>query len=159
MNRRTLLATTILAPVVAVLAGCNGQTAAQIAQTVVTDVGNVANAALSVAPLLLGVPAPTLSEIETYASDISTLAGEITTAMAQTDGQPILSKINTYVTDLADDAKPYVAAGSTGATILSDIQTLMPVILAGVGILLAGSASDVDVSAARARLAALPRVK
>jgi hypothetical protein len=160
-SRRQLLRASALVPVAAALAACQGQTAQQIAQAVVTNIGNVANAALSVAPKLTGAPTNVVTTITTDAGYISTLASTITTAMTQAAGQPVLSQINTYVTDLVNAAKPYVPAGSTAATILSDIQTVMPTILAAVGILLLGAtqASAPDVAAAQDRLAALPRVK
>ena len=154
MNRRQLLSTV---PFLA-LAACAGQTAAQIAQTAVTDAGLVANALSNVLPNLQGVPPDVSSLVATDAQKAVALAQSLVSTMTQASAQPIIQQIQTDANAVAAAVQPYVKPGSTAATILADVQVLLPVLLLAVGLAAPAAATPGgDVAAARTRLAASPK--
>ena len=153
MNRRNLIALLTTTA----LAACAGQTAAQIAQTVVADAQLVANALSNVLPNLQGVPPDVSGAVAMYAQKATAAAQSLVTTMTQAAAQPIIQQIQTDANAVADQVRPYLKQGSQAAQIMADVQLLLPVLLLAVG-LAAPSAATPGASpdTARARLAVLP---
>jgi hypothetical protein len=166
-SRRDLLTTTGLTIVGGALiprrakASGSNPTATNIAQDVVNEVGDFSNGVLTLATEIQGVPAATLTEIQTDAGEIKSLSSDISTTMTQQLGLPVVQQIGNYFTVVANDVKQYIQPNSTLATILSDLEIVLPLIEAGVGLLGKQAATPVSAdsqAAAKARLAQLPRV-
>lgn len=156
MNRRhfvVLLATTAMSA----CAGTGGQTPAQIAQTAITDAQLIANALSNVLPNLQGVSPAIASQVTMYAQQAVAAAQSLVATMTQAAAQPIIQQIQTDVTAVAATVQPYLKPGSTAATILSDAQVLMPLLLLAVGLTMQAAAkAGANPDASRARLQALP---
>jgi len=154
ITRRTLAA---LLPAVA-LAACAGQTTSQLAQTIVTDAGLVANALTNVLPNLQGVPPGVADKVASYAQQAVGAAQSLVATITQAQAQPVIQQIQTDVNAVAAAVQPYVKPGSTAAVILADIQVLMPVLLLAAGLALPAAArAGTNQDTSRARLEALPR--
>ena len=162
MNRRAFLSTTGLAAAGVALAACSqlkGASPQQIATVVVTDAQLVANGLASVLPAVSGIPANIEQTLSTAAKDAAQAAGDLTTTMTQNVAQPLVQRISGDVSLFAKDLAGFVN-NPTVKSILTDIQVLMPIIVTAVGLFLpagAKAASPLEVEAARARLAALPK--
>jgi hypothetical protein len=163
-NRRKLLtnSTALIGfSTVLILAACNGQTAASVTQVAATYVADIAN---GVAAVFAALPpgSNTITAVQSVASEIGSLAGQISTSVAQNAAQPIITQIqsdfNSFVTSLGT-----VFSGNASVSqILSDIKETLPLAEAALGIVLAvGISSAVTASqqAAAARLHSLARAK
>ena len=107
ITRRTLAA---LLPAAA-LTACAGQTTAQLAQTVVTDAGLVANALTNVLPNLQGVPPGVADKVASYAQQAVGAAQSLVATMTQAQAQPVIQQIQTDVKAVAAAVQPVRQAG------------------------------------------------
>ena len=144
--------------VIAALAACAGQTAAQITQTALNYASTIANGVASFITTAQGIPAATVATIITYAKDAANAAGSLSSSMTQTTAQPVVQQIGADVSNVAQAVQSYVQPNSTAANILADLQLAMPLLEAAVGIVtLAGA--PLNAAAAMTRLQALPKAK
>lgn len=145
----------------AALAACAGLTAQQIGQAALNDVSNVANAmAITVTNLKTvgNIPPTVLSTIGTDATNAATAARNLSASMTQTQAQPVIQQVQTDVNTFLTDLGAF-ATNPTVQQIVQDIQLVMPLILLAAGMAVpAAAAPSGSVDAARARLAALPKV-
>lgn len=163
MNRRSFLTATALGTVGAALAACStlqGLSAQGIAQQVVTDAGLVAAGLAAIAPNLKSLPAALVTTIEGVAKDAAQAASDLVANMSATVAQPLVQRIEGDVETVVKDLGTFVSNVSV-SQIVSDVETVLPLILTAVGLALpvgvAKTASPLEVTAARARLANLPK--
>jgi hypothetical protein len=151
MNRRTLLGVAVLLPAATPLA-CGTQTPSQIA----SDVNLVASglaAAINDIKQIPGVPAAALAQLELYLATIQADAAKVASATA-TPTTSTVQEISQVVQALASVALPLVPAGSVMQATIQAAVSLLPVILAAVGVSGAGVPVSYRPSQARAILAA-----
>lgn len=178
-SRRALVRTTALVAPAIVLAGCgvipnpfaSDTTAEQVAATVVSDAGMLANAAANIATNLESViPETVYTEVENVAKEAAAAASDLNTEMTATAAQPFVTQIEgdlgTIFTDVAADL-----GNASVSTIVSDVEVLLPVFVQAAGLALSTTiplsaklAASAPVSAdrvtlARARLGNLPKLK
>ena len=162
MNRRAFLSTSGLVAAGLALAACSalqGKTPQQIATVVITDAQLVANGLGNALPAISGVPAAVEAALAAAAKDAAQAAGDLSNAMTQNVAQPLVQRISADVSLFAKDVASF-SQNKTVQSILADVQVLMPVIVTAVGLFLpvgVKAASPLEIEAARARLAALPR--
>jgi hypothetical protein len=151
MNRRTLLGAAALLPAAALLA-CGTQTPSQIA----TDVNLIASglaAAIASIRQIPGVPAAALAQLESYLVIIQADAAKVASATA-TPATSTVQEISQVVQAIALVALPRVPAGSVTQATIQAAVSLLPVILAAVGVSGTGISVKYPPSQARAILVA-----
>jgi hypothetical protein len=151
MNRRTLLRATACVPAIALL-GCGAQTASQIA----ADVQSIAaglTAAMADIKLIPSIPSAALTQLDFYLATIQADAAKVASALA-TPATSTLQEIAQVVQALASVALPLVPEGSVVEATIQAAVSLLPVILAAVGVSGAGIPARYRPAQARAILAA-----
>ena len=151
MLRRTLLCATAIAPIVA-LVGCQAQTASRIA----SDVSLIASgltAAMAEIKLLPGIPAADLTRLDFYLATIQADAAKVASATS-TPATSTIQEIAQVVQALASVALPLLPGGSVIEAAIQAALSLLPVLLAAVGVSGAGVPAKYQHSRARAILAA-----
>jgi hypothetical protein len=151
MNRRTLLGAAALLPPAAMLA-CGTQTPPQIT----TDVNLIASgltAAIASIKQISDVPAAALAQLESYLAIIQADVAKVASANA-TPATSTVREISQAVQAIASVALPLVPAGSVAQAAIQAAVSLLPVILAAVGVSGAGVPVEYRPSQARAILAA-----
>jgi hypothetical protein len=151
MNRRSLLTTAAFMPAAALLA-CGTQTVSQIA----TDVNLIASglaAAVANIKQIRGVPIAVLTQLEFYLVTIQTDAAKVASATS-TPATSVVQEISQVVQALASIALPLIPAGSVIQATIQAALSLLPVILAAVGVSGAHVSARYRPDQARAILAA-----
>ncbi len=151
MLRRTLLFASAIVPAVAIV-GCEVQTASQIA----SDVQLIASgltAAMAEIKLLPGIPAADITQLDFYLATIQAGAAKVAAATS-TPATSTIQEIAQVVQALASVALPLLPGGSAIEVAIQAALSLLPVILAAVGVSGAGIATKYQPSHARAILAA-----
>nr|WP_294522993.1 hypothetical protein [uncultured Rhodopila sp.] len=151
MLRRTLLCTTVLVPAIA-LVGCQVQTASQIASDVKLIASGLTAATADI-KLLPGIPSAAVTQLDFYLATIQAGAAKVASATA-TPAASTIQEITQVVQALASVALPLVPAGSVIEAAIQAALSLLPVILAAVGVSGAGMQPKYQPSQARAILAA-----
>nr|WP_294511936.1 hypothetical protein [uncultured Rhodopila sp.] len=152
MFRRTLLCTTALVPAIA-LVGCQAQTASQIA----SDVKLIASgltAAMADIKLLPGVPGAAVTQLDFYLATIQAGAAKVASATSVSTASTV-QEIAQVVQAIASVALPLVPAGSVIEAAIQAALSLLPAILAAVGVAGASVRTKYQPAQARAILAAL----
>jgi hypothetical protein len=151
MNRRSLLTTAAFLPAAALLA-CGTQTVSQIA----TDVNLIASgltAAIANIKQIPGVPTAILTQLEFYLATIQADAAKVASATS-TPATSVVQEISQVVQALASIALPLIPAGSVIQATIQAALSLLPVILAAVGVSGARVSARYRPDQARAILAA-----
>jgi hypothetical protein len=151
MNRRTLLCATAFVPALGLI-GCGGQTASQIA----ADVNLIASgltAAIAQIGQIPGVPSVATAQIDFYLATIQADAAKIAGATS-TPAASSVQEVGQVVQALASVVLPLVPAGSVIEATVKAAVSLLPVILAAVGVSGAGVPAKYRPEQARAILAA-----
>lgn len=154
MYRRSLL---FGVSAIALAACANGQTAQQVTQNVVTNVGLIANGLVNFLAVSQGLPQATRDSVSGYARDISDIAGQISTAMSQNAALPLIQKISADIDAVASAVQGKLQPGSQGAIILADIREVLPLVQIAVGMVSLAAVPTASPAGAQARLAALPK--
>ena len=130
MNRRTLLATTLLIPLG--LGACASTTPSQLA----TDVALIASglgAAIAAIAAIPGVPVATVKQLQGYLATIQADAKAVAAATA-TVATGTVQEIASVVQALAPIALSFVPGGSAVWSIVNSALSLLPSVLAAVGV-------------------------
>jgi hypothetical protein len=151
MNRRTLLGTAAFVPAAALLA-CGTQTPSQIA-TDVTLIASGLAAAITSIRQIPGMPTAALTQLESYLAIVQADAAKVASATA-TPATSTVQEISQVVQAIASVALPLVPVGSIMQAAIQAAVSLLPVILAVVGVSGAGIPVKYQPSQARAILAA-----
>ncbi|PPQ27079.1 hypothetical protein [Rhodopila globiformis] len=151
MNRRTLLGIAALLPA-ATLFACGTQTPSQIATDVNLIAAGLATTVNSIRQIP-GVPTAAVTQIEQYLTTIQADAAQVASATA-TPATSTVQEISQVVQALASVALPLVPAGSVMQATIQAAVSLLPVILAAVGVSGAGVPVTFLPSQARTILAA-----
>lgn len=156
ITRRSLFGTTALI-LVGALSGCSASVPTVSVPQWVTDANTIATAfAKSLLPALAsltGMTASSISQIQTWVTNLGTLASQLASAAASgTNVNALIAlfgqTVNNIVVALTGSALP-----ASVQTLLTAAQTLLPLILSVAGVALAGSTA-MSPSAARALLLA-----
>jgi hypothetical protein len=151
MFRRTLLFASAIMPAAA-LVGCEVQTASQIA----SDVKLIASgltAAMADIKLLPGIPDAAVTHLDFYLATIQADAAKVASSIS-TPAASTIQEIAQVVQALASVALPLVPDGSVIEAAVQAALSLLPVILAAVGVSGTGLAAKYQPAQARAILAA-----
>jgi hypothetical protein len=151
MLRRTLLFASAIVPAVAIV-GCEVQTASQIA----SDVNLIASglsAVMAEIKLLPDIPAADVTQLDFYVATIQAGAAKVASTVS-TPATSTIQEIAQVVQALASVALPLVPGGSAIEVAIQAALSLLPVILAAVGVSGAGLPTKYQPSHARAILAA-----
>jgi hypothetical protein len=119
------------------LAGCAGQTSAQVTAAVASDVHTLAaalSAELPAATSVANAPAAQVSALEADVADIEKLSGQITTTMTAAAAQPTVQSIETDVNGAVAAASDIPGLPAQVTIALQAAQALLPVIEAGVNL-------------------------
>ncbi len=151
MNRRTLLRVTAFLPALGLI-GCGGQTASQIAADVNLIASGLAAATAQLGQIP-GVPNAALTQVDFYLATIQADAAKIAGALS-TSATSTVQEVSQVVQALASVVLPLVPAGSVIEATVNAAVSLLPVILAAVGVSGAGVPAKYRPAQARAILAA-----
>ncbi len=151
MNRRMLLGATALVPTLALIR-CAGQSASRIA----ADVNLIASGLTAVVAQIgqiPGVPSAALTQVDFYLAKIEADAVKIARATS-TPATSTVQEVSQVVQALASVVLLLVPAGSVIEATIQAAVSLLPVILAAVGVAGAGVPAKYPPARARAILAA-----
>jgi hypothetical protein len=151
MNRRTLLGAAAFLPAAALLA-CGTQTPSQLAIDVNLIASGLAAAIVDIKQIP-GVPTADLTQLESYLAIIQADAAKVASATA-VPATSTVQEISQVVQALASVALPLIPAGSVIQAIILAAVSLLPVILAAVGVSGAGIPAKYPPGQARAILVA-----
>jgi hypothetical protein len=136
----------------AVLVGCEVQTVSRVA----SDVNLIASgvtAAMADIKLLPGMPDAALTQLDFYLATIQADAAKVASATA-TPAASTIKEIAQVVQALASVALPLIPGGSAIEAAIQAALSLLPVVLAAVGVAGAGAPAKYQPDQARAILAA-----
>lgn len=145
MLRRSILRTTALAAVlIAPMAACTTGQIQTVEAQALSDLSLVSSGIQAFGPLFsatTGVSATAVAAAEAIISDITAAAATISSATTDTAAQPVVTKIEGYVTALLSIAGQYTLPANVSA-ILVAAKALLPVIEAAVGIVIAAAPAN-----------------
>jgi hypothetical protein len=132
VSRRTVLSMAAALPI----AACAGQSASQVTQEVVSDIGLVAtglNGALPALAQVAGISASTVATVGQYVGKVQTLASGVSTALSTSSALSTVQQIGSVIGQIATVAGPLLPP--PWGTAVAAAEVLLPVIEAGVGMI------------------------
>lgn len=150
-----LVAVSMLAAGPLLLSACStGQSASQVTAQVLTDINLEASGLANALPMLAAqhsIPPATVGQAEALVAKVqaaaATMSATVTSAQAQATGTQIETDVNGLVSLLAGMPLPPAISGVLQAAVV-----LLPIIEAGVGMVVPVGASPSAMSAAQARM-------
>jgi hypothetical protein len=118
------------------VSACAGESAQQIAQSVLTDTSTIASAFQAEMPAIeaiQGVPAADVTKAQAALADLQTVTGTLNTSLTATAAQPIIERVVADVEAFNAAVLPFVG-GTPVASVLEAANVLMPVIEIAVGL-------------------------
>lgn len=152
ITRRAALMGSIVLPLG--VAACAGKTAAQVGQTVVSDVqliGNALSASLPALAVVSGLSASAVSSIQAAIGQIGTIGQQIVAGMTVAQGQPLVQQIETDFGTVLGIVSGLPLPGGI-SQVIAAVQILLPVVEAAVGMAVAAGAPAGAMTPAKARL-------
>ncbi|MGH2638620.1 MAG: hypothetical protein ACRDF4_04980 [Rhabdochlamydiaceae bacterium] len=157
ITKRLLLTTSAFLPF-ALLIGCAGKTATQVTETVVSDAAVVSNAVATIfSDLSNTLPADIVASARSLALSVAKAASDLKTTLTLNAAQPVVNQFEAAASTFLLDLAPFTKSNSNLSAIVSDINIILPVIVAAVQLVAAAPSNQLEVNHARQYLHTLPK--